>query len=282
MKNINFLPDYYRQRNELRQARLWWGICTAVFGSVIALTAVTQWGLKRGVQQQLALVEPLFQAANNHDQKFVELQKQVVQQGETAALYVYLQHPWRRSQILAAVVQHLPPGITLAALDLKLEAKPQGTTETTTSTRKRHAPADTGEAAAAAKKQSPEQRDLAKLRGEYDSLQTIVEIRGTTADDAQLHAYVAQLSEHPLLAAVRLQSIESLADNQRQPKSSFVVRLQLKPGYGQPNGPEVAEPTAIKNKPKSLPTGEQAHQAPAAITTRVAQATHDAPAGDQP
>lgn len=254
MKDINFLPDHYRQRNELRRARWWWGICAGIFGGVVAITMCTQWTLRRGVYQQLALVEPLYQAARNHDQQFVSLQKDVTQQGETAALYIYLQHPWRRSQILAAVVQHLPTEVTLAAIDLKLENRPQTTVEATSSTRKR----GTQETATQDKGKTPEQRDLAKLRSEYDVQNTVVELRGTTVDDAQLHAYVAKLTEHPLLSSVRLQSLEALAGDTKQTKSRFVVRMQLKPGYGQPNGPEIGE--VLPKKPPAKSASEQAQR----------------------
>jgi hypothetical protein len=277
MKNINFLPDYYRQRNELRQARLWWGICAAVFGAVIAITVVTQWSLKQGVKTQLALVEPLYQAARNHDQKFVGLQTQVQQQGEAAALFVYLQHPWRRSQILAAVVKELPPTITLSALDLKLEAKAPVAAEATSSTRKRSA-ANSAEDAKN-KGKTAEQRDLTKLREEFDAQNTIVEVRGTTTDDSQLHGYVSKLTEHPLVASVRLQSIESISIDSK-PKSRFVVRMQLKPGYGQPNGPEIPEPTA---KSKAMPKPvEQSGQPSRDANNRFAHADINPATGAQP
>src|SRR5690349_13581296 len=113
MKNIDFLPNAYRERNALRNARAWWGVVVLVFGTVILATASVQVTWRRAVERELESLHDDYFAATQRDLELTRLQKQVQGASEAAALYTYLQHPWPRSQLLAAIARPLPEAVHL-------------------------------------------------------------------------------------------------------------------------------------------------------------------------
>jgi Tfp pilus assembly protein PilN len=154
-----------------------------------------------------------------------------------------LKHRWPTSQLLAALARDLPAEVTLGGFDIA--------DETSAATPDPHASATrTKEAAPPGTSQdgTPFQRDLERLRSEYDSRQQFIELRGVTTDDAHLHAYLLKLGEHPLIVSAQLQSITVVPAAKGPSTSRFVARLLVRPGYGQPRGPDVTE-KAKKDKP---------------------------------
>src|SRR6478735_10836996 len=123
MNTIDFLPEHYRQRTLLRRARAWWGICAAIFGSVIVVSSFSQWCLQRSVKNQLLELEPLSRIAQEQDERFAALQRDVSKKEETAALFAYLRHPWPRSRVIAALIEQVPEGVELSNFHLFLEQK---------------------------------------------------------------------------------------------------------------------------------------------------------------
>lgn len=244
MKNIDFLPNAYRERNALRHARAWWGVVVLIFGTVILATASVQFTWRRGVQAELDAIEPQYLAAKQRDLELTSLQKQIQAASEAAGLYTYLQHPWPRTQILASIAGPLPATIHLHELHLGEEVLPIIATETT-SGKRRTAAKDKD-----APKLPPGQQDLAALRQDCDTKQTVVELSGIAEDAQQLHAYVSALGKSPIIAAAQLKSLEAVSEGEgkasalpegvsnRLAGTRFSVRLVIRPGYGQPGGPE--------------------------------------------
>ena len=266
MKNIDFLPNAYRERNALRNARAWWGIVVLVFGTVILTTASVQYTWRRSVERQLEVLQPEFMTATQRDLELTRLHKQIQNASEAAALYTYLQHPWPRSQILAAIARPLPESVHLHEIHLGEELLPIVVADTKTSGKRRTTAGDKD-----APKLSPEQQDLTALRQDCDSRQTIVQLSGLADDVHQLHLYVAELGKSPIIAAAQLKSLEavtaddSLAASPLLPTAAprsgtrFKVHLVMRPGYGQPGGPEPrASPkrsTTAQRAPAQPPTG---------------------------
>ena len=243
MKNIDFLPNAYRERNAFRNARAWWGVVVLIFGTVILATASVQFTWRRSAERELASLQDDYFAATQRDLELARLQKQIQGASEAAALYTYLQHPWPRSQVLAAIAGPLPDSVHLYAIHVREELLPVVAPTGNSSGKRRTG----GEAEGP--KLSPEQQDLATLRQECDSRQTVVELDGMTDDVQMLHRYVAELGKSPLVAAANLKSLEAVSTDAEQigseegtvPRLSgtrFRVHLAIKPGYGQPGGPE--------------------------------------------
>ena len=191
-----------------------------------------QWLLQRNVKQQLAELEPLARIAQEQEQRYAELRREVAKKEETADLFAYLRHPWPRSQVIAAIAEAVPPEIELSSFHLFVEQKTVSVSEAAS----RQRPQANSEPE---KKLPPRTQDLADLRESLDGSQTVVEVQGSTIDDAQLHAYVQALTEHPLLVSAQLVSLSAVENPGGMRTSAFSLKIQVSPGYGQPGGPEI-------------------------------------------
>jgi hypothetical protein len=235
MKNIDFLPDIYRQRAALRQARVWWCLVIVLFGGTIGSAITAQVWLRVGLKRQLAALEDSFEASQVQVRELAALQSQIAASAHEASLFTYLQHPWPRTQLLAHVVRPLPKSIRLTQVHIRDEELPRETTQAGPHHRLASEPQ------AAGKIQPPEE-DLAKLQHEMDFKQTVVELKGSTSDDRRLHEFVAALNTSPLVAAAQIKSLE-LETGPQQTRTLFTLRLIVKPGYGQ-RGNELPLPAA--------------------------------------
>ena len=126
MKNIDFLPDVYRQRRILRHARHCWMAVAMLFGLAIAGAASGQWYFRCSLAAQLQVVEPQLAISQQRQAEITQLEESQKRTEELAALYLYLEHPWPRTQLLAAVARSLPPSIQLTDLRM-LEQADSGT-----------------------------------------------------------------------------------------------------------------------------------------------------------
>ena len=265
MQNIDFLPTAYRERNALRDARAWWGIVVLVFGTVILATASVQFTWRRSVERDLEAIQTEYMAASQRDMELARLQKQIQAASEAAGLYTYLQHPWPRSQILATIAGPIPESIQLHEIHLGEEAITVAEADAPASSRRRTSSKDKD-----APKLPPAQQDLAALRKECDARRTVVSLSGVAEDVQQLHAYVAELGKAPIVAHAQLRSLEAvssgdspdsaLSNGESSPLrgTRFSVHLAIKPGYGQPGGPEP------KSAPKPGSTAQNAVRSPLA------------------
>src|SRR6187200_2875646 len=100
MKNIDFLPDIYRQRAALRQARVWWCLVVLLFGGTIGSAVAAQVCLRVGLKRQLAMLETSFTTSQVQVHELANLQAQIAKSAQEAGLFTYLQHPWPRTQLL--------------------------------------------------------------------------------------------------------------------------------------------------------------------------------------
>jgi Tfp pilus assembly protein PilN len=263
MKNIDFLPTAYRERNALRESRTWWGVVVMVFGTVIFATASVQFTWRRGVEHELTLIQPKFMAATQRDMELTRLQKQIQAASESAGLFTYLQHPWPRTQILASVAAAVPPAIHLHEVHLTevVIGAPGG--ETTGSGKRRTVTKEKE-----ATKVAPAVQDLALLRQECDLRQTFVELSGIADDVQQLHTFVADLAKSPIVAAAQLKSLEAVKQGDQVVDAAaeasganvggtrFELHLAIKPGYGQPNGPQPKSTPKIASPATNVATSE--------------------------
>ena len=239
MKNIDFLPDIYRQREALRRARLWWGVVIVIFSSAIGASALAQAYLRHSVKQQNDSLASEYAAAQAQVQELSSLQSQIVRAGHEASLYTFLQNPWPRTQILAEIVRPLPNSIRLAKISLTEEEQAKNAVQV--------GPRNTkAEEEAAAKASGPE-KDLVKLLEEVERRQTTIEIDGHTTDVPRLLEYVGVVSRSPLVASATLKALETTTNNQ-QGRTRFNMRVIVRPGYCQRGGD-----TATVAPPFTLP-----------------------------
>jgi hypothetical protein len=256
VKNIDFLPDIYRQRTAMRQARIWWGVVVLIFGTAIGSTAFVQYLVRRSVQQQLLSLEPEFFAAQEKVQRLAQLQSQSRTAGETAALVTYLESTWPKTQLLALVVAPAPPSIRMTAVNIVEEElqRPQVEQAGPRRRAKNNAPEEEANL-------SPPLRDLEKLRQEHDYRIGVIEIIGEVTDTTELHDYVAQLGAQPLVDQAQIKSLESAPADAKSRTTQFTLRVRVRPNYCQPGGtPEPKRPGTQAQRasglgPMASPTG---------------------------
>jgi hypothetical protein len=241
MKNIDFLPDVYRQRTALAHARIWWGIVGIIFSVAIGSTAGAQFLLRRSIQRQIDELAPQFEQAQEHVQQLAKLQSQNRSAGELAGLVTYLEQPWPRTQLVAEVVGPLPEEIHLTELIITEEELAKPNAEEGAGPRRRRGQTDDSQQA----KLSPAVSDLEALRKTHDHKRAVIEVTGTVADVAVLHKYVSDLGRSPLVSRAQIKSLESAATVVQEKPTQFTLRLQFKPGHGQPSGEDV-KPAAIR------------------------------------
>jgi hypothetical protein len=233
VKDIDFLPRRYRDEHAHRSTLGWRALVIVSYAALLALAAWSQSSRKQG------LVTLLDEATRQHDAVMVQadelagLQQAVRQWNAEAELWTYLRHPWPKSQLLAAIVGPLTPGITLA--DLRIHRAETTAGGTAGILRDRQRIVQEGESGQPDTR-TPAERDLETIRQREDQTSLIVTIQGTTRDIAGLHSYLGQAGRSPLFSSVELTSIES-EELLGKASSRFTARAVVRPGYGQSNGP---------------------------------------------
>lgn len=230
MKNIDFLPDIYRQKRHQRRAMRWWCVVGVVFAAAVLAAATSQWMIRRGIQHELAQVEPKYAEALQREAELAAVRQEIVQLEEVASLYAYLSHPWPRTQLLAGIIKPLPNSIRLTEVTMAFESLPQGPAVSP-------AAASARLSAGAKASPSPAKQDLTQLRNECDGRQVVLTVTGTATVQTELHAYVDQLGKSPLIAAAHLKSVESSGAGKTTGEARFHIHVVVRGGYGQRSGP---------------------------------------------
>jgi Tfp pilus assembly protein PilN len=233
MKNIDFLPERYRERNLKRKAAIWQYALLLGFGGLLMAATLGQLAMKRSVRASLAELKQSRIETNLKRESVALLRQQLGSSEEVAALYTYLRHPWPRTQLLVKITELLPESVVLEGIEI-LEQKPNDASP---------ALSETGDGVSGA---TPAAADLAQLRGDQDATQLVVRIRGTVEDPAALNDYVRQLGDVTLFRGVSLGSLQAKAARDATPRSEFELNVTVRPGHGQPGGP--SEPLAKREQ----------------------------------
>jgi hypothetical protein len=225
MKNIDFLPPRYKARRQERRTFVWQVAAGASFAVLVAVAAAWQFSERWQVASQLAALGPQHQQALTTQALHEQLQTRLAAASEAAELFMYLEHPWPRTQVLHAIESCLPQDLSLTDVHLTYEAMPVPAP-----------PLDEAEQA----KLTPTQRDLARLRREMDRRAAVIWISGTTGDAGHIYEFTDRLGQSPLFAAIKLENAENQPTAAIK-QTNFRLRGTLKPGYGQPGGPHAAQ-----------------------------------------
>jgi hypothetical protein len=174
-----------------------------------------------------------YELAVSQSRCWADIQTRLRTARSNAELFVYLRHPWPRTQLLVALLAPRPEEITFEQLRITRE-KPA--VEATTDRRLRtEKPAEEDDLS----KLSPTERDMRHLREECDKMRTVIHIAGSTADSGALHRYLSELGKHSLFAKAELDSLESV-EGKGPAAMKFRATVVVRPGYGQPGGPTPA------------------------------------------
>ena len=249
MADIDFLPAKLREDNAQRKKQFWRGLVVAAFAVLLAVAAAVLDQRRRGVEADL------LSTTGRHETVLALAQKLAKEQEETGALasradlVAYLEHPWPRTQIMAAVLKDLPKTVAIERLHIFREIMRERSDMP-----REPAPSSTAATGEELLKLNPAKRDMARLREEIDGSDIIVALDGVTRDAPALHRYLSSLGESPLLATAELVSIENAEG--RAGQSQFRLRLVVRPSHAQSDG---AEPkAAITESFKPEPTATEA------------------------
>lgn len=227
MKNIDFLPNSYREQYDQRRATLSRVLLVVALALAVGLASYSQHRTRRQLMSKLEESQLLHKQAAANQAQLADLETKLHRMNAVANLVTYLRHPWPRTKIISALLEPLPPEITLDKIQLTRE------TDTPSSANRNQptAPAETA-VPEANNETAAAREDLKQLRAEIDPGHTVVWISGTTQNNAVLHLYLVKLGHSPLLRDPQLKSVESSPTEDTSIR--FVASLRVKAGYGQP------------------------------------------------
>lgn len=225
MKNIDFLPEIYKQQGELRRARVWWGAVVLIFGTAIGLAAGAQFWLRHSIQRQLRELQPQFAQAQQQAGELASLNAQITKAGRAAGLFTFLEAPWPRTQVLAELIRPLPKSVQLNRIQIGEEEVLRAAQANGSARRRGRQAEEDGP------QLSPLEQDLAQLRTDAERRQTFVDLDGRTQDVAELHAYVAEIGRSALFSSAQIRSLEAAPGDTLPVQTNFTVRAVLRPGY---------------------------------------------------
>ncbi len=231
MHNIDFLPAQYREVKAQRRTQLWRVIVVAMgLGCLVSGAAYDQF--QRGLlESQLVAARARVTSSQLLEQRICVFESDLYTAQDEAELHAYLEHPWPRSRVIAAVVKPLPEDIYLERLVVTYRPAPRAVSRrdavrpTQPQTTDENAP------------RRPAREDLKQLQELYDEQDFVITISGLVEDETSLHNYLARLESSEWFTATELVDIQRDERDGRN-FSEFRVDLTVRQGYGQPNGPQ--------------------------------------------
>jgi len=238
MQDIDFLPAQYHRQHASRQSQPWRIVVVAAFVALLGVAVFGQHRFERGVEDELTAIAPQYDLAVAQNELLSEFQSRLKTKQDTAALYTYLRHPWPRTRLLAALIAPLPDEIDFQQVQIIREQRQDAepTERRSRSEMKAEEEKD--------KLLPPAERDLKRLRQQYDKTETVILLSGTTSESAALHRYLGALNAEDLFVKVELDWFESVATGQRN-RLEFRATLIVRPGYGRADGPDEPPTNAL-------------------------------------
>lgn len=249
MQDIDFLPSDFKRRRTNRHGRSWQIVVACAAIGLLLVVAMGQSRALRQIKERLAQIEPEREVLEARQTQLAELRKRVSETEAQAELLAYMRHPWPKTQLLAATLRSLPDAIVcerihIAQENLPGQASRRGTGDATEED---------------LTKLEPATRDMRLLQRECDFAVVAITLEGTTTDGIELHRYLDRLNYVPLLDKVELHSLESTNDAS-EVKFRFEARLTIRPGFGQPNGPDGRSSQVAHASPHTRLTASEPHQ----------------------
>ncbi len=220
---IDFLPQKFRERYDVRYQRLWRIAVALLFIGVVGGTAALQHWLRKDAEAQLEAIANPHVSALRINQELSRVYQELDHQKRQAALLTYLRHPWPMTRMLNQTLTPLEPSIALESLEVTLQS--MGTTARLEDVpTRRNRQDETTE-------QPGAQADLEELRRRYDGRRFIIRLEGTTHDLDAFHRYVGKLALMPLFEHVEIARLEHFDGDEAG--VAFSVQITVRPGLGQ-------------------------------------------------
>lgn len=234
MKNIDFLPERYRQATKRRRTSYWRLVVTGMFVVAFAGAAGGLFFVERDVRKQWEHVNSLHAAAKAQQMLVATKQAELADLRHKADLATFLRHPWPRSRIVHEALIGLPQEVGIERIRIHTAERPK---------------VKTGEVASSpssetTKKAATAETDLNELRESVEALDVLVTLEGITLDQPALHVYLQSLAASKLFVKAELTSIEASTGDNTGGESKFAVKIVVRPGWGMTGGPHPDETLA--------------------------------------
>jgi Tfp pilus assembly protein PilN len=210
------------------------------FAAAFVVSFGSQQLMYRHTLRQLEDLQPVYEQAQALSQRLTAIQGELKKATNQADLFTYLRHPWPRTQLLSAALRQLPDCVTLTEIHIA-HAQLAGAEATV------NRPPNKGKDDTEAKKLDPAQRDLRRLCEEAAARETTLVLSGITTDTAALERFLVTLGEERLFLKVEMASLEANPEK-RAGTWRFSARIAVRPGYGEPGGPETTDMKAVDRR----------------------------------
>ncbi|RIK79252.1 MAG: hypothetical protein DCC68_13605 [Planctomycetota bacterium] len=233
---LDFLPASYRQQTARRRDRRWRAVIFV--GGVLLLSGAWIYRVldRRAAQHNFDILSAPHQTAVLNEKAWQAAKERLRRANLEADLITYLRHPWTTSQTLSAIAGPMPDTMRLTELKIVRETA-RNRDSAAPQVRNPAAPPDKAES------QTPDpQRDLARLREEYDNQRVVVLLSGEALDGAAPYDYIRRLAASDVFVQAEVTSLqrETSAARKSTPLSQFQARAVVRPGIGQPGASEAA------------------------------------------
>ncbi|MCA9247867.1 MAG: hypothetical protein KDA42_12145 [Planctomycetales bacterium] len=202
IEHIDFLPVRFREQSERRTVNVWRLVAAGGFAVMVLAGAWMQQQTLRALESQLAQVTLNHNVALARTQRLADTKARLALADARAELAAYLQHPWPRSQVLAAIINPLPESVVLKQVRFTKRLSDQQRDRAAATSKTREGPGATNES-----NLDPATEDLQMLRDSVGEIE-IIQIVGSAGDVSDLYDYLASVSENPLVSSAKVESIE--------------------------------------------------------------------------
>lgn len=216
---IEFLPKKYREKRKGHSFQVSRLLLTVVVVAGMAGVLFYQLAKLHAVNLQVAAIDSEHEKIMQLMQEVERRRMDVADKRHHAKLLTFLDHPYPKSQIIAAIANPLPTEITITRLQITVEqlattgAKP---------------PSEKGKQAP---KGHPMQLDLKQLIDDAKSHRCTVEVEGTTDDTSCLYTFLASLHQAEIIESAKIESIDPQQKSDGSEFSNFTAHVKVKRGY---------------------------------------------------
>jgi hypothetical protein len=238
MHDIDFLPSRYHQRRVKKVNWRWRALVACAFVGLMAAGWWSQRARRHDLNLELEAARLNQETAEQQATLLAAAQQQLATRNDSARLLVHLRHPWPRTQLLAAVAQPAPEDVSL------MEVLVSGVAEAALGGPERASASPALRAENSESQPTGPSGDLARLRDDPAVQTTRIHVHGTARTHMALQGYLAALGRSDLFQAVEVVSLDG--QDAAQATYRFQLRLLVRPGYGQPGGPEAQQQSAAK------------------------------------
>lgn len=216
---IEFLPKKYREKRKGHNFQVSRILLIVILVASMSAVLLYQLAALHSVNLQVAALDGQHEKVMQLMQE-VELRRaEVAVKRHHAKLLTFLDHPYPKSQIIAAIANPLPTEITITRLQVSVEqmagnhAKP---------------PSEKGKEAP---KGHPMELDLKQLIDETKARRCTVEVEGTTDDTSCLYTFLASLHQAEIIESAKIESIDPHQKTDGSEFSNFTAHVKIKRGY---------------------------------------------------